>query len=121
MPRRRRRSGRGDGLHASRDFSERTGYIIETMTDAEAENLELKQRLLLSDRIHAELQKLLAEAPKLLAEQNKLQAEQSKLMVERLKIERDRSLAPWQVAATMLTAGAALFAAGIAFSRLMLP
>ena len=46
-------------------------------------------------------------------------AERDKLAQEALKLERDRAFLPWQVTATLLGAGAALFAAGAAFIKLL--
>ncbi len=58
------------------------------------------------------IRRMLAESDKFAAEQRKLGAEADKLM-------RDRQLAPWQVAISGMTAGAALFAAGAAFMRFL--
>jgi hypothetical protein len=49
----------------------------------------------------------------------KFAAEQHKLTAEMLKLERDRAVIPWQVVATLLAAGAALFAAGAGFIKLI--
>jgi hypothetical protein len=46
---------------------------------------------------------------------------QIKLAAEAAKLGRDRSLAPWQVALSGMTAGAALFGAGAAFITLIGP
>ena len=51
---------------------------------------------------------------------DKMQAELSKIQVEITKVRRDTSLAPWTVAFTGLGAGAALFAAGMAFTKLLI-
>ena len=61
------------------------------------------------------------ETQKFVAEQRKLIAEQSKLMAETAKLERDRALAPWQIVAACMAAGAALFGESIAFVKLFLP
>lgn len=69
--------------------------------------------------ILAQLDRSREETLKFTAEQHKLMAEQQKLFAERDKLLRDRTFAPWQVAATMLGAGAALFAAGAGFIKLI--
>ena len=56
---------------------------------------------------------------RLIAESDKFAAEQRKLIAEALKFERERALAPWAIAGTMMTAGAALFGAGVAFTKLV--
>ena len=78
------------------------------------------------DRAIAETRKLQQESDKFVAEQRKLQqesdklgAEQRKLAAESRKLSRDTSLAPFTLAVTAAGAGAALFAAGGAFFRLM--
>ena len=58
---------------------------------------------------------------RLLAESDKFVAEQRKLMAEADKVARERQLAPWQLVVTSMGAGAALFAAGAAFIRLIGP
>ena len=109
------------------------GLAPATRTESSVSDFTLDQReqIIRIDRMQAELQKLLAETTKLQVEQvklgteaTKLQTEQIKLGRESIKLEaehgkltRDRSLAPWQVAFAGMTAGAALFAAGIAFAR----
>ncbi len=55
------------------------------------------------------------------AETQKFVEEQAKLRAEAAKLERDRALAPWQIAAASAAAGAALFGASIAFVKLFLP
>ncbi len=67
----------------------------------------------------ARIQKSGAETQKLLDEATKLRAEELKLRAEAANFERDRGLQPWQVFATLLGAGAAFFAAGAAFVKLM--
>ena len=59
------------------------------------------------------------ESEKFVAEQKKLMAEQSKLAAEAPKLERDRMLAPWQIALSGMAAGAAFFGAGAAFVKLL--
>jgi hypothetical protein len=58
------------------------------------------------------LRDVLARIDRQQAESQKFIAEQRKLMAEAAKLERDRAILPWTVAATLLGAGAALFAAG---------
>ncbi|CAM2967471.1 hypothetical protein JHFBIEKO_1542 [Methylobacterium mesophilicum] len=48
-------------------------------------------------------------------------AVQKKLMAEAAKLERDRALAPWQIALAGMAAGAAFFGAGAAFVKLIGP
>ena len=55
------------------------------------------------------------ETNKFVAEQHKLIAEQVKMTAEAAKFDRDRSLAPWQVALSGMAAGAAFFGASAAF------
>jgi hypothetical protein len=71
------------------------------------------------DAMLVRIERDLAEAPKLRAESEKFIAEQRKLIAEALKLERDQALVPWQVMATLLGAGAALFAAGASFIKLI--
>ena len=71
------------------------------------------------DAVLARIERDLAEAPKLRAETEKFVAEQRKLMAESGKLERDRAFLPWTVVATLLGAGAALFAAGAGFIKLI--
>ena len=66
-----------------------------------------------------EQHKLMAEARKFDAEQRKLDSEQRKLDAEQRKLQRDRDLAPWQIVVTAMGTGAALFAAGAAFLKLL--
>ncbi|GJE17829.1 hypothetical protein [Methylobacterium marchantiae] len=54
-------------------------------------------------------------------ESEKFVAEQKKLMVEALKLDRDRMLAPWQIAPSGMAAGAAFFSAGAAFVKILCP
>lgn len=68
------------------------------------------------DAILARIERDLAEAPKLRAESEKFIAEQRKLIANSQKLDRERGMLPWQAVVTALGAGAALFAAGGAFS-----
>jgi len=47
------------------------------------------------------------------------QEETRKFAAETRKITRDTALAPWQIVITAMTAGAALFGAGAAFTKLV--
>ncbi len=69
--------------------------------------------------ILAQLDRLREATPKFTAEQHKLMAEQQKLNNEALKIQRERTFMPWTVVAAMPGAGAALFAAGAGFVKLI--
>ena len=73
------------------------------------------------ERAHEETRKFVAEQHKLIDEQSKLAVGRAKLAAEAAKIGRDRGLAPWQVAVSGMTAGAALFGAGAAFVKLLGP
>jgi membrane protein insertase Oxa1/YidC/SpoIIIJ len=84
-----------------------------------APDLNMETILAQLARAREETQKFTAEQHKLMAEQQKFAAEQQKLNFEALKLERERGILPWQVAATMLGAGAALFAAGAGFVKLI--
>jgi len=50
----------------------------------------------------------------------RMQEETRKFFAETRKIDRDRALAPWQVAIGGMTAGAALFGAGAAFTKFVI-
>ena len=96
------------------------------MSEAPSDNLNIREQIMRIDRNQAEMQKLFAEALKLSAEQSKLAAEttrfafeERKLDAETAKLTRDRAFAPWQLIATLMASGAALFGAGIAFSKLL--
>lgn len=71
------------------------------------------------DAILARMERDLAEAPKLRAESEKFIAEQRNLIAESQKLDRERGMLPWQIVITALGAGAALFAAGGAFVKLI--
>jgi membrane protein involved in colicin uptake len=68
-------------------------------------------------KLIAEQSKLAAERFKMTAETSRMAAEQAKLSAEAAKLGRDRSVAPWQVALSGMTDGAALFGAGAAFIK----
>ena len=61
----------------------------------------------------------MAEADLVEAETQKLLAEERKLLFEALKLKRDRALAPWVVAISGMTAGAALMGAGVLLGRFL--
>ena len=65
------------------------------------------------------LRELVARIDRAQAETEKFVAEQRKLIAEGAKLERDRAFLPWTVVATLLGAGAALFAAGAGFIKLI--
>ena len=73
-------------------------------------------RLNLAETV-ARIERQQAETRKFVAEHDKLAAEREKLAAEAAKLDRDRSFAPWQVVATLMGAGAALFGAGAAFVK----
>ncbi|WP_027171932.1 hypothetical protein [Methylobacterium sp. 10] len=54
-------------------------------------------------------------------ESEKFVAGQKKLTAEALKLDRDRRLAPWQIALSGMAAGAAFFGAGAAFVKILGP
>jgi hypothetical protein len=54
-------------------------------------------------------------------ESEKFVAEQRKLTAEAAKLDRDRMLAPWQIALSGMAAGAAFFGAGAAFVKILGP
>jgi hypothetical protein len=62
---------------------------------------------------------VLARIDRQQAETRKFVAEQGKLQAEDLKLQRDRRLLPVTVIATLLGAGAAIFAAGAGFFKLV--
>jgi aspartate/methionine/tyrosine aminotransferase len=66
------------------------------------------------------LQEVIARIDRAQAETEKFVAEQRKLIAESLKLDRDRVIMPWQVVTT-LGAGAALFAAGAGFIKIISP
>jgi hypothetical protein len=82
------------------------------MSDTTRDSIDLRAVLARIDRDLAEQSKLRAESDKFASEQRKLNAEAAKL-------DRDRAFLPWTIAATLLGAGAALFAAGAGFIKLI--
>jgi hypothetical protein len=77
------------------------------MSDASAD-FDLREQLARIDRARAETEKLSEETRKFVAEAHKLAAERDKLAAEARKLDRDRLLAPWQVAVVTLGGLAAL-------------
>jgi lipid II:glycine glycyltransferase (peptidoglycan interpeptide bridge formation enzyme) len=71
------------------------------------------------ERQQEETRKFASEQHKLSAEEQKLRSEQGKLDAEAMKLRRDRAFPPWTVVAALLGAGAALFAAGAGFVKLI--
>jgi hypothetical protein len=67
--------------------------------------------------IPARMERDNAENQTLNAEHRKLIAEEQNLRSERDKLRRANTFAPWQVAVTMLGAGAVLFAAAAGFMK----
>jgi hypothetical protein len=75
------------------------------MSDIPIPQLDLREQIARIDRAQEETRKFVSE--------------QRKLDAEALKLGRDRAFLPWTVAATLLGAGAALFAAGAGFIKLI--
>ena len=67
-----------------------------------------------------DIREQVARIDSLLAGVDQALANSAKLRDESTKLRRDASLAPWTVLATGLGAGAALFAAGAAFMKLII-
>ena len=70
-----------------------------------------------SPRDELDIRAILAKITRDTQESDKFHAEQRKLIAEASKLERDRAFLPWTVVA--LGAGAALFAAGAGFVKLI--
>jgi len=68
---------------------------------------DYRARLDLSDLV-ARIERQQEETRKFVAEQHKLEAERDKLAAEARKLNRDRALAPWQVAVVTMGGIAAL-------------
>ncbi len=90
-----------------------------------APNLDFREQVARIDQLFEENRKLAIERAKLDAERLKLESERIKLEFEGLKyrsernkLDRDRFLAPLAMAITAMGAGAALFAAALAYLRL---
>ncbi len=70
-------------------------------------------------REQLDIQAILAKITRDTQESDKFIAEQRKLMAEAAKLDRDRAFLPWTIVATFLGGGAALFAAGAGFVKLI--
>jgi hypothetical protein len=81
--------------------------------------IEMQDVLARIKRAQAETDTFVEEGRKLRADTERSFDEARKLGAEAGKFERDRQLLPWQVFVTLLGAGAALFAAGAAFVKLI--
>lgn len=75
------------------------------MSEATHTDLDIREQVERIDRLREEARKFAVE--------------QHKLAAEALKLERDRAIIPWQIMATLLGAGAALFGAGAAFVKVL--
>ncbi|WP_316172834.1 hypothetical protein [Bradyrhizobium sp. SZCCHNRI2049] len=75
----------------------------------------------MSETVTMDQQEQIARIERAQEETRKFVTEQHKLTAEARKLTRDASLAPWQLVVTAMTAGAALFGAGAAFTKLMGP
>lgn len=75
----------------------------------------------MSDTAELDIREQITRIDRAMAETHKFVAEQQKLAAETAKLNRDRAFVPWVVMATLLGAGAAAFAAGAAFIRLIGP
>ncbi|MFG1304170.1 hypothetical protein V5F34_08525 [Xanthobacter autotrophicus] len=67
----------------------------------------------------ARIERMQEETRKFVAEGHKLAAEQQKLLADSMKTQRDHALAPWQITIGAMTAGAALFGAGVALMKVL--
>uniref|UniRef100_UPI0035CA7CE3 hypothetical protein n=1 Tax=uncultured Sphingomonas sp. TaxID=158754 RepID=UPI0035CA7CE3 len=79
---------------------------MATVSDADYPKLDMREQLVRIDKMQAEL--------------NKIQIEMTKLHVDTDQVRLDTRLAPWTLVITSLGAGAALFAAGAAFTKLLI-
>lgn len=78
----------------------------------------------MADAINAltpDLEEQLGRIRRAREESEKFVAEQKKLTAEAAKLDRDRMLAPWQIALSGMAAGAAFFGAGAAFVKILGP
>jgi hypothetical protein len=83
------------------------------MSESAAASVELKEWLAQIDRAQEETRKFAQE-------QHKLVQEALKLGAEAAKLNQDRGSAPLQMVVTAVGAGAALFVAGAAFTKLFM-
>jgi len=65
------------------------------------------------------LKEQIARIDRMLLESQKFAAEQRKLTAEAAKMDRDRTLAPWQVVVTAMGTGGALVAATVALMKVL--
>lgn len=72
------------------------------------------------DAVLAGIERAQEETRKFVQEGHKLATEREKLAAEARKLERDRSLAPWQVVAASATATAAVIGASAGVAALLL-
>lgn len=70
-------------------------------------------------RARLDIDELVSRIERQQAETRKFVSEQGKLQAEDLKLQRDRKLLPFTTMATLLGAGAAIFAAGAGFIKLI--
>lgn len=68
-----------------------------------------------------EIEEQVARIRRAQVETEKFVAEQKKLMAEAAKLERDRTLAPWQIVATTVAATAALIGGTAAVVKIFFP
>lgn len=71
--------------------------------------------------LNPDLEEQLGRIRRAREESEKFVAEQRKLTAEAAKLDRDRMLAPWQIALSGMAAGAAFFGAGAAFVKILGP
>lgn len=71
--------------------------------------------------LNPDLEEQLGRIRRAREESEKFVAEQKKLTAEAAKLDRDRMLAPWQIALSGMAAGAAFFGAGAAFVKILGP
>ena len=76
-------------------------------------SLDIREQIARIDRMQAELSRTQAEI-------NKWQVDMAQARAQTVKVEQEARLAPWTVAFTGLGAGAALFAAGVAFAKVLI-
>lgn len=79
---------------------------MATVSDADYPALDMREQLVRIDKMQAEL--------------NTIQIEMTKRHVDTDTVRLDARLAPWALVITSLGAGAALFAAGAAFTKLLI-
>jgi hypothetical protein len=85
---------------------------MATTPDIPQFSLDIREQVARIDKTQAELSRIQGEL-------NKWQIESLKMRAETAKVERETRLAPWSIVFTGLGAGAALFAAGAAFTKLI--